>query len=66
MHVEAQNQIVDALKSSEEPLTFDEMVQQTDFRSHDLRSALKELIHSNRGVYVDGVEDKEKQYSIKE
>lgn len=65
MHVEAQNQIVQALEESEAPLTFDEMKSSTDLRSQDLRSGLKELIHSDSGVYVHGVEDKEKQYSIK-
>lgn len=65
MHVEAQRQVVQALEESESPLTFDEMKEATDLRSQDLRRGLKELIHSEEGVYVHGVEDKEKQYAIK-
>lgn len=65
MHVEAQGEIVKALESSEEPMTFDEMKSSLDLRSQDLRHGLKELIKRDSGVYVDGVQDKQKRYDIK-
>lgn len=66
MRVEEQYQITEALEASEEPLTFDEMQEVTGLRSQDLRSALKELLRSDRGVYVCDVEDSEKYYSLKD
>lgn len=65
MHVEAQDEIVEALETAEGPLTFGEMKESIDLRSQDLRHGLKELIHEESGVYVAGVQDKQKRYDIK-
>ena len=48
-----------------EPLTFDELKDRTGCLGQDLRRGLKELLHNDDGVYVHGVEDKQKLYAVR-
>lgn len=65
MHIEAQKAITDTLQAAEGPVTFPEMKERTGLKGQDLRSGLKELLHDDSTVYVHGVEDREKQYGLR-
>lgn len=65
MRVDEQDQIRNVLESTEESLTFEEMRETTGLQAQDLRSALKELLRADGGVYVEGVEDREKYYDLR-
>lgn len=65
MQVNAQDRIAVALRASDDPMTFSELKEATQLPSQDVRKALKSLLEGDLQVYVDGVEDGEKQYNIR-
>lgn len=65
MKVDVQEDIINHLKAHNGSLSFEQIKTRTGWNGHEVRAALKELLQSDSGVYVSGVEEREKQYDYK-
>lgn len=64
MRVDVQEDIIEQLQANQR-LSFGDLKARTGWNGHDVRAAMKELIEEDSGVYVQGVEDKQKFYSYR-
>lgn len=65
MSVDAEKSIIDQLQQNSR-LSFGDLVARTEYRGHDVRRALKYLLENDDRVYVQGVEDKQKFYALRD
>lgn len=66
MRLSVQDAIKAELRHSPDGLTLDELTERTNYHGHEVRTALKSLLHDDSGVYVRGVEERERQYDIRD
>lgn len=65
MRIDTQDEIIEQLRKNTS-LSFEDLKRRTGRKGQDLRAALRELIHEESGVYVQGVEEKTKFYAYKD
>lgn len=65
MRVDVEEAIIDRLQKNSR-LTFGDLKARTGHNGHDVRKALTFLLKNDDRVYVQGVEDKQKYYALKE